>query len=72
MTLEDKLHELPAYVHCDDCGERHYLTFNKDIQGKWSIAYVEYESELGFHYGNGFETLEEAADFMLELLSITA
>jgi hypothetical protein len=38
--------DLPAYLYCDQesCDLKHYLTFNRDIQGKWNAAYVEYEA----------------------------
>lgn len=56
--------ELPPYLYCDDpgCDNKHFLTFNRDIQGKWTIGYVEFETggsiaELSF---NGSDSIEEA------------
>lgn len=62
------IEELPAYLHCDDCDERHYLSVNKDIQGKWSIGYVEYATHTAIHTANSFETIDEAAKSLKEYL----
>jgi hypothetical protein len=65
MTLEQKLEKLPAYIYCDnpECDyERHYLTFNRDIQGKWSVGYIEFLHHSAVYAENGFDTLEEAID----------
>ena len=37
------LNDLPSYVYCPDCSNKHFLTLNRDIQGKWTIGYVEFE-----------------------------
>lgn len=56
--------DLPAYINCDDCGERHYLIFNRDIQGKWTTGYQEFVENTAIHTGNGFETIDEAVEFL--------
>lgn len=40
-----ELDNLPAYLYCDDpeCWGRHYLTLNRDVHGRWTVAYVEYK-----------------------------
>jgi hypothetical protein len=73
--LEHKLAHLPPYLYCKqpdcDCGgERHFLSFNKDIRGRWVIAYVNFETECGIFAGGGFPTLSAAVEAML--LSLNA
>ena len=72
MTLQAKINKLPSYIYEEDNGERFFLTFNKDIQGNWSIGYVEYGNQLAIHCGNMFDELGKAIDFMLDELSIKA
>lgn len=59
-TFED----LPVYLYCDDeqCGLRHYITVNRDISGKYIIAYVEFKNNraiAGLAF-NGSDTFSEA------------
>lgn len=59
------LDDLPPYLNCDDCGLRHFLTINRDVQGKWSAAYLAYgdegQSTLPHLWLNNAETLDEVA-----------
>jgi hypothetical protein len=74
MTLEQKLEKLPAYLYCDneECdNERHYLVFNKDIQGHWTCGYVEFTTHSGILTGNEFKTMEEAVDALAKELHVT-
>lgn len=60
LTALDKL---PAYVYGDCCKEKHYLSLNRDITGKWSIGYVEFaeHTAIGGLALNDADTIEEAA-----------
>jgi hypothetical protein len=60
--------KLPPYLYCDDCPNKHYLSLNKDVQGKWSIGYVEYESHQGIYTANEFRSINEAAKYLLKEL----
>lgn len=74
MTLEQKLDKLPPYLYCDEpmCkDQRHYLTFNRDIQGKWCVGYVEFLYHTGINTGNSYDTLEAAIDAVAHELHIT-
>lgn len=57
MSLFD---ELPAYLYCPDCDEKHFLSLNKDIHGKWSAGYVDFENHTAVATTNNSDTLEEA------------
>jgi hypothetical protein len=64
MATVDKL---PSYVYCDldDCGYRHFLSLNRDVQGKWSIGYVAFtdngELAIAELCLNGFDSIDSAA-----------
>lgn len=62
--LEAKLNKLPSYIYCKVCDQKHYLSFNRDIQGKYSVGYVEFENHTAILAENGFDTLEAAVDFI--------
>lgn len=67
------MNDLPAYIYCDieECGYKHYLSFNKDIQGNWSAGFVAYtdNGEEGVICRNGFITLEEASEWIKKELN---
>jgi len=63
------IEKLPAYIYCDDCPEKHFLTFNRDIQGKWCIAYAEFVQGTAIFPMNDFTSLETAAQVMLVRLA---
>ena len=77
-SLEQKIRKLPAYVYCDpsevhDCNnEKHYLTMNRDIRGKYSVAYEEPITRVCIYSGSGFETLEAAIDALGKKLEVKA
>lgn len=64
MSIED----LPAYIHCSDCGNRHFLSLNKDIHGLWCIGYVEYETHTALLGMNECKTVSEAVVRMMAAL----
>lgn len=58
-----KVDELPNFIICSECDQRHFLTLNRDAFGGWSIAYVDYQ-ETGAIPGlalNGSDSIDEAA-----------
>lgn len=57
---------IPSYVYCEapGCEQKHYLSLNKDIQGKWSIGYMEFETHTAIYGENGFNSIEEATDWV--------
>lgn len=61
---------LPHFIICPHCGEKHFLTVNRDVYGQWSIGYVEYADgtilePLGL---NNSTNLNEAAHRMAAAL----
>lgn len=58
MSLFDSL---PAYLYCPYCDGKHFLTLNRDIHGKWSAGYMDYDTHIGIACTNNSDTLEEAA-----------
>ena len=60
------LDNLPSYLYGDCCKEKHFLTVNRDIQGKWSIGYVDFTNHeaIANLALNDSDTLEEAAQRM--------
>lgn len=59
MTIDD----LPHWIECadEDCEYKHFLTFNRDDNGRWSAGYVEYNTHLAVCTINNADTLQEAA-----------
>lgn len=39
-----KIEDLPPFVKAPCCGNFHYLTLNRCIDGTWSIGYLDFES----------------------------
>ncbi len=70
--MKHKPNDLPAYIHCDDCGERHYLSLNRDVQGRWSIGYVDFAGGEAIHGMNGFKSINDALKAMKLELKIEA
>jgi hypothetical protein len=73
-SLDERLNDLPAYVWCEDndCAERHFLVFSKDIYGKWTLGYVAWatgEGIVGLCAG-GADSLEKAVTHMEEMLLV--
>lgn len=71
-NLENELEKLPSYIHCNNCTNRHYLTLNKDIHGRWCIGYTEFETwgtieELAI---GDMESVEEACRKMKKAYSL--
>lgn len=59
MTISD----LPYFIDCSECPDRHFLNVVRCADGSWSIAYIEFD-----HYTpiqglalNNAATLNEAA-----------
>lgn len=40
MTLE----QLPAYLYCPDCDDKHFLAINKAVDDSWSAGYMSFYS----------------------------
>lgn len=58
--------ELPHYVYCnlEGCNNRHYLSFNRDVQGKWSVVYIAFETNMACLFVSDAASLEEGATRM--------
>lgn len=58
------LQDLPVYLYCDidECKDRHFVTVNRDVHGKYTIGYVEFTNHtaIGGLALNESDTLEEA------------
>lgn len=63
-----KLEDLPVYLYCEDpeCTNKHFVSVNRDISGKYIIGYVEFDNYgcIGDLALNGSDTLEEAVTRM--------
>lgn len=74
MSIQEKLDKLPAYLYCDEesCEHsdyaKHFLNLNRDIRGKWSVGYVEFETHSAIYTENNFETIEQAVNALIEEL----
>lgn len=57
------LEDLPHYVYCDvpNCEARHYLSVSRNIQGRWTIGYIDFDTSMACLYVNDAETIGEAA-----------
>lgn len=66
------IEELPPYLYCDvdGCFDRHYLTLNRDVQGRWSIGYIAYMPERGIGElcENSFTSINEASRWLSDAL----
>lgn len=52
--------DLPPYLTCDACPNNHYLAINRNVNGKWQIAYVDFSHDAVIHPIMGSTTLKEA------------
>ena len=61
---------LQPYIYCDNdgCLEKHYLTLNQDVQGKWCVGYVEFTNHTAHVALNDFDTIAEALAAMEDQL----
>lgn len=53
------LDTLPHYIECDECDNPHFLSLNRDLYGRWAMAYVEFELGEAICPLNDVDTLEE-------------
>lgn len=64
-----EIDDLPPYMYCDieECKYRHFLTLNKDVQGKWSIGYAAFVTDERGISGlceNRFSSVDDAAKWL--------
>lgn len=59
-----------AYLYCDDCEGKHFLNLNMDIQGRWSIGYINYQTNHVLHPGNEFRSTRQAIEWVNKELGL--
>lgn len=70
MTFQDKLTKLPAYLNEKRLSPyKFFLAINKDIQGRWSIGYCDFQRNKVLHSRNDFLILEDAVNWMYKEVS---
>lgn len=70
MDVVKTIHDLPAYIY-DDEGNRYFMNICRDVQGRYCVAYMDYQTNRCFGATNDCMTLEAAVAVLQKIVGAT-